>query len=84
MSETHRVVQREQCSWLKAALQPAMLAYFFMIPALWAALTAALIFENKRTLESAVQQGANLARLFEQNTTTMPDGSLNRASSWRA
>ena len=60
--------------WLKAALQPAMLLYLLIIPALWAALTVVLLLEQNRTLETAVQQGGNLARLFEQNTTAMLQG----------
>ena len=68
------ILTRSQRVWFKAALQPAMLLYLLMIPALWAALTVILLNEQERTLDSAIQQGSNLARLFEQNTTAMLQG----------
>ncbi len=71
MSESQRIISRGQRNWLKAALQPAMLLYVVMIPALWIAVTAVLMLEHERTLEGAIQQGGNLARLFEQDTTAM-------------
>lgn len=74
MVESHRIFSRGQRNWLRAALQPAMLLYGLMIPALWVALTSVLILEHKRTLESAIQQGGNLARLFEQDTVAMLEG----------
>ena len=68
------MLTRKYRDWFKAALQPAMLFYLLMIPALWAALTVILQNEQERTLDTAVQQGSNLARLFEQNTTAMLQG----------
>jgi len=65
---------RGQRDWLKAALQPAMLLYLLVIPILWAALAAILLVEQNRTFDAAVQQGGNLARLFEQDTVTMLQG----------
>src|SRR5215471_12826095 len=57
--------------WVKAALQPAMLLYLLLIPALWAAVSFILMFERQRTLDVAIHQGSNLVRLFEENTTSM-------------
>ena len=65
---------RGRRDWLKAALQPAMLLYLLVIPVLWAALAAILVVEQNRTFDGAVQQGGNLARLFEQDTVAMLQG----------
>ena len=74
MIESSRVIFRGHRNWFRAALQPAMLLYLFMIPALWVALTAILELEKKQTFDNAVQQGGNLAQLFEQDTTSMLEG----------
>jgi two-component system, sensor histidine kinase len=74
MAERDPTADRNQRDWIKAALQPAMLLYLLMIPALWAALTVILLIEQKKILDAAVLQGSNLARLFEQNTTAMFQG----------
>jgi len=71
MVRRNLILTRKHRDWFKAALQPAMLFYLLMIPALWAALTVILQNEQERTLDTAVQQGSNLARLFEQNTIAM-------------
>jgi diguanylate cyclase (GGDEF)-like protein/PAS domain S-box-containing protein len=45
-----------------------------MVVVLWAVLALILVIERQRTLESALQQGSNLVRLFEQNTDSMLRG----------
>ena len=74
MLESGRIISSKQRNRFGAALQPTTLLYLFMIPALWAAVIAISFFEEKRTLDAAIQQGSNLARLFEQNTTAMLHG----------
>ncbi len=41
---------RGERNWLSAVLQPSMLLYVLMVPALWVAVTAVLILEQKGTL----------------------------------
>jgi two-component system, sensor histidine kinase len=57
--------------WLRASLQPATFICLLMIAVLWTALTSILVIEHQRTLDSAIQQGSNLARLFEENVASM-------------
>jgi diguanylate cyclase (GGDEF)-like protein len=54
--------------WLRASLQPVTLLGLMMIAACWLALAYILAIERSKSVEGAVHQGANLARLFEENT----------------
>ena len=56
---------------MKAALQPAMLLCLLLLPTLWVAVSLILLIERQRTQDTAIQQGSNLVRLFEENTTSM-------------
>ena len=56
---------------LLASLQPAPVLCLFMIAVLWTVLFVILAAERQRTLDSAIQQGGNLVRLFHQNTAAM-------------
>ena len=51
--------------------QPIVLVCALMIAVLWGALNFILAIEHQRSLDSAVQQGNNLVRLFEENTSSM-------------
>ena len=57
--------------WVRAALQPAPVLCILMIVALWTVLTFVLLTERQRTLETAIQQGNNLIRLFQHDTDSM-------------
>ena len=57
--------------WIRAALQPAPVLCILMIVALWTVLTFVLLTERQRTLETAIQQGNNLVRLFQHDTDSM-------------
>jgi diguanylate cyclase (GGDEF)-like protein/PAS domain S-box-containing protein len=59
---------------LMASLQPAPLLCLSMVVVLWTVVTLILLTEHQRSLDSAIQQGSNLVRLFEQNTTSMLRG----------
>ena len=54
MTESHRIISRDQRDWLSAVLQPATLLYLLVIPASWAALTAVLILAQKQTFEAGL------------------------------
>jgi hypothetical protein len=58
-------------TWLKASLQPAPLLCLFMIFVLWTVFATVLLVERQRAVDSAIVQGSNLVRLFEQNTASM-------------
>ena len=58
-------------NWLIASLQPTTLICLTMIVILWTVLHFILLIDRQRDLESAVQQGSNLVRLFEENTASM-------------
>jgi hypothetical protein len=57
--------------WLKAALQPAPAICAFMALLVWAVLALVLQAERRWALESALQQGSNLARLLEKTTVSL-------------
>jgi diguanylate cyclase (GGDEF)-like protein/PAS domain S-box-containing protein len=65
---------RRYRKWLMASLQPTTLICLSMIVILWAVLHFVLLIDRQRDLESAVQQGSNLVRLFEENTDSMLRG----------
>ncbi len=54
--------------WLRASLQPATWLGLVMIAACWIGVTFMLSIERGKTLAAAVQQSANLVRLFDENT----------------
>ena len=60
--------------WLRASMQPATVLGLMMIAACWLALAYILSIERSKSVEGAIQQGANLARLFEENTISTLDG----------
>ena len=65
---------REPPAWLKAAARPSMLLYLLMVPTLWAVVSLVLLIERQRSVDMAIQQGSDLARLFEENTASMLRG----------
>ena len=60
--------------WLRASLQPATLLGLMMIAACWIGVVVELEMERGKTMDTAVQQTANLARLFEENTVRTFEG----------
>jgi Cache domain len=60
--------------WLRASLQPATLLGLMMIAACWIGVGVGLEMERGKTMDTAVQQTANLARLFEENTVRTFEG----------
>ena len=64
--------------WLRASMQPATALGLMMIAACWLALAYILSIERSKSVEGATQQGANLARLFEENTISTLSG-IDRA-----
>jgi hypothetical protein len=60
--------------WLRASMQPATLLGLMMIGACWLGLAYILSIERSKSVEGAIQQGANLARLFEENTVSSLNG----------
>jgi diguanylate cyclase (GGDEF)-like protein len=61
-------------AWLRAALQPATLFGGLLIITCWIGLVFMLSLERSKTLESASQQTANLARLFDDYTVRILQG----------
>jgi hypothetical protein len=59
---------------MRASLQPATLLGLMMIAACWIGVVVGLEIERGKTRETAVQQTANLARLFEENTVRTFEG----------
>ena len=55
-------------------MQPATLLGLMMIGACWLGLAYILSIERSKSVEGAIQQGANLARLFEENTVSSLNG----------
>ena len=68
------IVSRRLLSWRRTILRPAVLFYLLMIPMLWVMVSSILLIERQRTLDTAIQQGSNLVRLFEQNTVSILKG----------
>jgi PAS domain-containing protein len=64
--------------WLRASMQPATALGLAMIAACWLGLVYILSIERNKSVEGAIQQGANLARLFEENTVSTLSG-IDRA-----
>jgi methyl-accepting chemotaxis protein len=60
---THRLFR-----WLNLLWQPAPIFGLAVIVICWVGLAYLLSVERTKTSEAAVQQGTNLARLFEENT----------------
>jgi len=60
--------------WLRASLQPATLLGLMMIAACWIGVAVMLAMERGKAMDAAVQQLANLARLFEENTVRALEG----------
>jgi diguanylate cyclase (GGDEF)-like protein len=60
--------------WLRASMQPATVLGLMMICACWLGLAYILSIERSKSIEGAIQQGANLARLFEENTVSALNG----------
>ena len=60
--------------WLRASMQPATALGLMMIAACWLALAYILSIERSKSVEGATHQGANLARLFEENTISTLGG----------
>ncbi|HEX5211367.1 MAG TPA: EAL domain-containing protein [Pseudolabrys sp.] len=61
-------------AWRKASLQPATLICLLIVVFLWVAINAVLRFERQQTLDAAIAQGGNMARLFEESTVSMLRG----------
>ena len=59
--------------WLRASLQPATLLGL-MVRLCWAAVIVELQIERGKTMDAAVQQSANFARLFEETTVRTLEG----------
>jgi diguanylate cyclase (GGDEF)-like protein/PAS domain S-box-containing protein len=74
MTKIHQVNSFDARNFLTALRQPTPLVCVLMIAVVWAALYFVLLIERQRSLESAVQQGGNLVRLFEENTSSMLRG----------
>jgi hypothetical protein len=68
------LIRRRLFDWLTALLQPSLLLCLLMIAALWAALAFIVLIERQRTLNAAIEQGGNFARLFEEDTASMLRG----------
>jgi diguanylate cyclase (GGDEF)-like protein len=60
--------------WLRASLQPATLLGLVVIVACWLGVVVELEIERGKTMDAAVRQSANLARLFEVNTVSTFEG----------
>jgi len=58
---------RTDFQWLRAAWRSATVFGLVIIAVFWAGLAHLLSVERTKTVESAVQRGSNLARLFEEN-----------------
>jgi hypothetical protein len=71
-------VRRASSHWLHALVQPATVLGLTMIAASWLGIGYILSIEHSKSVEGAVQQGANLARLFEENTVSRLNG-IDRA-----
>jgi diguanylate cyclase (GGDEF)-like protein len=64
--------------WLRASMQPTTVLGLMMIAACWLGLTYILSIERGKSVEGAIQQGANLARLVEENIVSTLNG-IDRA-----
>ncbi len=60
--------------WLRGSMQPATVLGLMMIAACWLSLLYILSIERAKSVEGAIQQGANFARLFEDSTVSTLDG----------
>ena len=60
--------------WLHASVQPATVLGLTMIAASWLGIIYILSIERSKTVEGAIQQGGNLARLLEENTVSTLNG----------
>jgi diguanylate cyclase (GGDEF)-like protein len=67
-------VRRTSSRWLRASVQPATVLGLAVIAASWLGIGYILSIEHNKSVEGAVQQGANLARLFEENTVSALNG----------
>jgi diguanylate cyclase (GGDEF)-like protein len=64
--------------WLRASMQPATVLGLMMIAACWLGVSYILSIERSKSVEAAIQRGANLARLFEEHTSSTING-IDRA-----
>ena len=60
--------------WLRASVQPATVLGLTMIAASWLGIIYILSIERSKSVEGAIQQGGNLARLLEENTVSTLNG----------
>jgi len=60
--------------WLHASVQPATVLGLTMIAASWLGIIYILSIERSKSVEGAIQQGGNLARLLEENTVSTLNG----------
>ena len=67
-------LRRRSSRWLRASIQPATVLGLTMIAACWLGVTYILSIEDSKSVEGAVQQGANLARLVEENIVSTLNG----------
>jgi hypothetical protein len=71
-------LRRKSSRWLRASMQPATVLGLTMIAACWLGVTYILSIEDSKSVEGALQHGANLARLVEENIVSTLNG-IDRA-----